>query len=62
MQPTIIQDSIETKLHCARQRATEIMQYPETQLFLYDLLLMKLVDDGDLKNVSDLSLYNRGIG
>jgi hypothetical protein len=27
------------------------MQYPETQLFLYDLLLMKLVDDGDLKNV-----------
>jgi len=38
------------------------MQYPETQLFLYDLLLMKLVDDGDLKNVSDLSLYNRGIG
>jgi hypothetical protein len=28
------------------------MQDPETQLFLYDLLLMKLVDDGDLKNVN----------
>ena len=29
------------------------MQYPETQLFLYDLLLMKLVDDGDLKNAKE---------
>lgn len=43
---------VETKLHCTRLRVNEIMQYPETQLFLYDLLLMKLVDDGDLKNVS----------
>ena len=29
------------------------MQYPESQLFLYDLLLMKLVDDGDLKNAKE---------
>jgi 26S proteasome regulatory subunit N3 len=34
-------------------RANDIMQYPETQLFLYDLLLMKLVDDGDLKNAKE---------
>lgn len=29
------------------------MGFPETQLFLYDLLLMKLVDDGDLKNAKE---------
>ena len=29
------------------------MQFPETQLFLYDLLLMKLVDDGDLQNATE---------
>jgi len=29
------------------------MQYAETQLFLYDLLLMKLIDDGDLKNAKE---------
>ncbi len=33
------------------------MQYPETQLYLYDLLLMKLVDDGDLKNVRVVGSY-----
>lgn len=49
--PTPITEEVETKLHCTRVRVNEIMQYPETQLFLYDLLLMKLVDDGDLKNV-----------
>jgi hypothetical protein len=35
-------------------RAEEITKHPETQLFLYVLLLMKLIDDGDLKNVRDL--------
>lgn len=51
--PTPIKEDIETKLHCNAARANEIMQYPETQLFLYDLLLMKLVDDGDLKNAKE---------
>ena len=51
--PTPIKEEIDVKLHCTSQRANEIMQYPETQLFLYDLLLMKLVDDGDLKNAKE---------
>lgn len=29
----------------------EIMKHAECQLFLYVLLLMKLLDDGDIKNV-----------
>jgi len=29
------------------------MVYAETQLFLYDLLLMKLLDDGDYKNAKE---------
>lgn len=56
VKPTPFTDAngdVETKLHCTRTRVQEIMQYPETQLYLYDLLLMKLVDDGDLKNVSE---------
>ena len=52
-QPTPITEQIDTKLHCTSLRASEIMGYPETQLFLYDLLLMKLVDDGDLKNAKE---------
>lgn len=44
---------MEGKLHCTKARVVEIMQYPETQLYLYDLLLMKLVDDGDLKNAKE---------
>jgi hypothetical protein len=51
--PTPIKEDIESKLHCTAQRAGEIMLFPETQLFLYDLLLMKLVDDGDLKNAKE---------
>ncbi|CDW73499.1 probable 26s proteasome non-atpase regulatory subunit 3-like [Stylonychia lemnae] len=49
-QPTPITESAETKLQCTNQRALEIMQHAETQLFLYNLLLMKLIDDGDLNN------------
>jgi 26S proteasome regulatory subunit N3 len=52
-QPTPIKDTIDVKLHSTSSRAHEMMQYPETQLFLYDLLLMKLVDDGDLKNAKE---------
>lgn len=29
------------------------MALAETQLFLYNLLLMKLIDDGDLKNAKE---------
>lgn len=50
-QPTPITESIETKLHCTLVRAAEIMEQAENQLFLYNLLLMKLIDDGDLQNV-----------
>jgi hypothetical protein len=48
-------ESVETKLHCTNTRAEEITKQPETQLFLYVLLLMKLIDDGDFKNVSQSS-------
>jgi len=54
VQPTPLTDvDVEGKLHCTKARVVEIMQYPETQLYLYDLLLMKLVDDGDLKNAKE---------
>lgn len=54
VQPTPLTDGdVEGKLHCTKARVIEIMQYPETQLYLYDLLLMKLVDDGDLKNAKE---------
>jgi hypothetical protein len=43
---------METKLHCTSLRAEEIMKHAECQLFVYVLLLMKLIDDGDIKNVS----------
>jgi len=40
----------EQKLHCTTQRASEISVHAETQLFLYNLLLAKLLDDGDKSN------------
>jgi hypothetical protein len=45
-------ENAEEKLHCTNKRAEEIMQHAECQLFVYVLLLMKLIDDGDIKNVS----------
>ena len=53
---------MEDKLHCTNDRVTEIMKHPETQLLIYVLLIMKLIDDGDLKNVSaklPLKIINR---
>ena len=44
---------VEEYLHCKKERASEIMKCPETQLFLYDLVLMKLIDDGDYANAKD---------
>jgi len=37
------------------------MTFAETQLFLYNLLLMKLIDDGDLKNAKEFGdfIYTR---
>lgn len=54
-QPTSVPDgtSLEEFLHCTNQRQEEIMVHAETQLFLYDLLLMKLIDDGDYKNAKE---------
>ena len=53
-QPTPLEanENIEEKLHCTAERAGEISQVAECQIFLYVLLLMKLIDDGDLNNVS----------
>jgi len=54
-QPTSLEASVnvEEKLHCTHVRAEEIMQHPEAQLFLHVLLLMKLIDDGDIKNAKE---------
>lgn len=55
-QPTALEagTTMEEKLHCTNDRVTEIMSHPEAQLLVYVLLIMKLIDDGDLKNVSQL--------
>jgi hypothetical protein len=59
-QPTPLKagETAEIKLHCLNKRAEEIIQGPECQLFIYVLLLIKLIDDGDLKNVSTLQKVN----
>ena len=51
-------ENCEEKLHCTHVRVEEIMKYPECQLFVYVLLLMKLIDDGDFKNVSPFCTLN----
>jgi len=54
-QPTDVPSDkkIEDMLHCTTARAEDIMKLAEPQLFLYDLLLMKLIDDGDYKNAKE---------
>lgn len=54
-QPSPVADGVnlEDMLHCTMERSEEIMQHAEPQLFLYDLLLMKLIDDGDYKNAKE---------
>jgi len=54
-QPTTVPEdvNIETFLHCTTTRQEEIMVHAEPQLFLYDLLIMKLIDDGDYKNAKE---------
>jgi 26S proteasome regulatory subunit N3 len=41
------------KLHVTEDRARIIMELPETQLFLYNLVLMKLIDAADFKTAKD---------
>ena len=68
-QPTPLDQgqSIEDKLQCTSQRAAEIMIHAETQLFIYILLIAKLIDDGDFGNAKEfgdfiyLRLKNVGI-
>ena len=54
-QPTEVpkDTKLEEFLHCTSARSDDIMVHPETQLFLYDLLLMKLIDDGDYKTAKE---------
>jgi len=44
---------LEKFLHCTAERQEELSKPAEVQLFLYDLLLMKLIDDGDYKNAKE---------
>lgn len=52
-QPTPLgaDENMETKLHCTVARTAEIAKLPECQMFIYVLVLIKLIDDGDFKNV-----------
>jgi 26S proteasome regulatory subunit N3 len=54
-QPTSVPEGtkLEEYLHCTNERQEEIMKHAEPQLFLYDLLLMKLIDDGDYRNAKE---------
>jgi 26S proteasome regulatory subunit N3 len=56
-QPTQLEAGvkIEEHLHCTQARAEQMMKFPETQLFIYIVLQMKLVDDGDFTNAKDFS-------
>lgn len=46
-------ENVEEKLNVTGDRAKIIMELPETQLFMYNLVLMKLIDAGDFKNAKD---------
>jgi 26S proteasome regulatory subunit N3 len=54
-QPTTLEltEDAEVKLHCTYQRTEEISKLPEAQMFIYVLVLMKLIDDGDLKSAKE---------
>jgi 26S proteasome regulatory subunit N3 len=45
--------TVDDKLHTKQERALEMAKHAEVQAFLYVLLLMKLIDDGDLKNAKE---------
>ena len=44
---------LETSLHTTQERQEELAKPAEVQLFLYNVLLMKLIDDGDYKNAKE---------
>lgn len=46
-------ENVETKLHCTYARTEEITKLPEAQMFIYVLVLMKLIDDGDFKSAKE---------
>ena len=54
-QPTDVPEGVELEafLHCTQERQEELSKPAEIQLYLYDLLLMKLIDDGDYKNAKE---------
>lgn len=54
-QPTNVpaDTNLEDYLHCTMSRSEDMMTHAECQLFMYDLLLMKLIDDGDYKNAKE---------
>ena len=54
-EPTDIPEGVDQEkfLHCTTERMEELSKPAEIQLFLYDLLLMKLIDDGDYKNAKE---------
>jgi hypothetical protein len=57
-QPTAVKEGctdVQEMLHCTHVRAAEISDYAEVQLFLYVIMQMKLIDDGDFKNARDFS-------
>lgn len=56
-QPTQLEDgvTVEDHLHCTQARSEAMMRIPEPQLLVYVLVQMKLIDDGDFKNVRKTS-------
>jgi 26S proteasome regulatory subunit N3 len=42
-------EDVETKLHCTKARMEELTKIPEVHMFIYVMVLMKLIDDGDFK-------------
>lgn len=54
-EPTDVPDGVDIEkfLHTTAERQEELAKPAEIQLFLYDLLLMKLIDDGDYKNAKE---------
>jgi 26S proteasome regulatory subunit N3 len=51
-EPTKVENK-EEKLHFTTERASTLMSLPETQLYLYNLLMMKLIDAKDYQSAKD---------
>lgn len=56
--PVVTEDGgIEKKLSTTTKRALEMANHPEVQMFIYIILLMKLIDDGDLKQAKEFGEF-----